>query len=364
MNCLVLGGAGFIGSNLVDALVSKGHMVRVFDLSNVSIGNLEHIADRIELLHGDFKNRNDICKALEDIDVIVHLVYTTLPSLSNDNPAYDIDTNVVASINLLEQAVRKGIKKVIFASSGGTVYGIPQTLPIPETHQTNPICSYGISKLAIEKYLSLFSHLYGLKYTILRIANPYGERQRTDNVQGSIAVFLGKALSNRIITIWGDGSVARDFIYIADVVSSFVRVIETEVDSPVYNIASGQAYTLKDILSITGQVTGRTLKVKFTASRKFDVPVNCLDISLAKKELNWKPQVSLEEGISRFCEYLRNGSGCSDSAKVGEIQNQGVKDEVNVHRNDYRPLLVEQPGIARLSAFPQGNQNGKIDPVI
>ena len=311
MNCLVLGGAGFIGSNIVDALVSKGHRVRVFDLPNVSIQNLEHIADGIEVMYGDFKNGNDICQALEDMDVIVHLVYTTLPSPSNDNPVYDVDTNVVASINLLEQAVRKGIKKVIFASSGGTVYGIPQSLPIPETHQTNPICSYGISKLAIEKYLALFNHLHGLKYTILRIANPYGERQRTDNVQGSIAVFLGKALSDQVITIWGDGSVARDFVYIGDVVSSFVRVIETEVDSPVYNIAFGQAFTLKDILSVTGQVTGRTLKVKFTASRKLDVPINCLDVRLAQKELDWKPQVSLEEGISRFCNWLRNGSGPS-----------------------------------------------------
>ena len=168
------------------------------------------------------------------------------------------------------------------------------------------------TKLAIEKYLALFNHLHGLKYTILRIANPYGERQRTDNVQGSIAVFLGKALSDRVITIWGDGSVARDFVYIGDVVSSFVRVIETEVDSPVYNIAFGQAFTLKDILSITGQVTGRTLKVKFTASRKLDVPINCLDVRLAQKELDWKPQVSLEEGISRFCNWLRNGSGHSN----------------------------------------------------
>jgi len=157
--------------------------------------------------------------------------------------------------------------------------------------------------------MALFNYLHGLKYTVLRIANPYGERQRIDNVQGSIAVFLGKALSDQIITIWGDGSIARDFVYIGDVVSSFVRVIENDVNSPVYNIAFGQAYTLKDILSITGQVTGRTLKVKFTSSRKLDVPVNCLDISLAKKELDWKPQVSLEEGISRFCNWLRNGSG-------------------------------------------------------
>lgn len=308
MNCLVLGGAGFIGSNLVDALVSKGHSVRVFDLPNVSTENIDHIADRIEMMHGDFKNGNDISRALKDMDVIVHLVYTTLPSPSNDNPVYDVDTNVVASINLLQQAVREGVKKVIFASSGGTVYGIPKSLPIPESHQTNPICSYGISKLAIEKYLALFNHLHGLKYTILRIANPYGERQRTDNVQGSIAVFLGRALSDRTITIWGDGSIARDFIYIGDVVSSFVHVIENDVDSPVYNISFGQAYTLKDILSITGQVTGRTLKVKFTASRALDVPINCLDISLAKREMTWKPMVTLEEGISRFCKWLRNGS--------------------------------------------------------
>jgi UDP-glucose 4-epimerase len=312
MNCLVLGGAGFIGSNVVDVLVSKGHQVRVFDLPNVSTGNLAHLVDKIEVIQGDIKNSRDICNALEGIEVIVHLVCTTLPSPSNDNPVYDVDTNIVATINLLEKAVQNRVKKVIFASSGGTVYGIPQSLPIQETHPTNPICSYGISKLAIEKYLALFNHLHGLKYTVLRIGNPYGERQRIDNVQGSIAVFLGKALFDQTITIWGDGSVARDFIYIDDVVSSFMHVIESETASAVYNIACGQAYTLKDILSITGQVTGRTLKVQFTKSRKLDVPVNCLDVALAKKELDWEPQVTLEEGIDRFWTWLRNGSGYSN----------------------------------------------------
>jgi UDP-glucose 4-epimerase len=312
INCLVLGGAGFIGSNVVEALVSRGHGVRVFDLPNANTANLKDVGDKIEVVRGNIKNAQEICRALDGMDVIVHLVCTTLPNPSNENPVYDVETNLVASINLLKHALEKGVKKVIFASSGGTVYRIPQCTPIPETHQTNPICSYGISKLAIEKYLALFDHLDGLKHTIFRIGNPYGQRQRIDNIQGSIAVFLGKALSGKTITIWGDGSVARDYVYISDVVSAFIRAIETEADSTVYNIACGQAYTLKDILSVVGQVTGRTLKVKFTASRKLDVPINCLDISLAQKELDWSPQVSLEEGIGKFWHWLNNGSDLSN----------------------------------------------------
>lgn len=312
LNCLIVGGAGFIGSNIAIALVERGHRVRVFDLPNISTHNLKYVADAVEVLHGDMNNECDVLQAVEDMDVIVHLAYTSLPGPSNQNPAYDIETNLVSTIKLLELAMRKGTKKIVFASSGGTVYGFPQILPIPETHPTNPICAYGISKLAVEKYLALFNHLHGLSYTVLRIGNPYGERQRTDHIQGAIAVFLGKALSGETITVWGDGSIARDYMYIGDLVSAFTHVIETDTQSPIYNIAGGCAYTLKDILSVIGQVTGRTLSIKFTAGRKLDVPINCLDINLAKNELNWEPRFTLEEGIDRFWNWLKKDMRSSE----------------------------------------------------
>ena len=307
MHCLVLGGAGFIGSHIVDALVAKGHRVRVFDLPNISTKNLEDTMEFIEIMGGDFHNVNDISPAIEGVDVVFHLVGTTLPGPSNENPVYDVETNVVGTLYLLKAAVEKGVKKIIFASSGGTVYGVPQTNPIPETHPTNPLCSYGITKLTIEKYLFLFHHLYDLDYTVLRLGNPYGERQRMDNVQGAVAVFLGKILNNQTITIWGDGSVARDYFYISDLVSAFTRVMDFDAKSHLYNIAGGRAYSLKEIVSVIRRVTGRNFHVEFTPGRRLDVPVNCLDITRAKDELNWQPGVSLEKGIARTWEWLKAG---------------------------------------------------------
>ncbi|MHB8773177.1 MAG: NAD-dependent epimerase/dehydratase family protein [Syntrophales bacterium] len=313
MHCLVLGGAGFIGSHIVDALVARNHRVRIFDLPNINTQNLQQCIDRVEVLGGDFNNVNDISPALEGVDVVVHLVGTTLPGPSNENPAYDVESNVIGTLNLLKQVVAKGVKKIIFSSSGGTVYGIPRSVPIPETHETNPICSYGITKLTIEKYLALFHHLHNLDYTILRLANPYGERQRTDAVQGAVAVFLGKTLSGQPITIWGDGSVARDYFYIGDLVDAFVKVVESDAPANIYNIGSGRARSMNDILSVIRDVTGRQPMVQYTPGRKLDVPVNCLDIQLAKKDLGWQPAVSWEEGIARTWEWLKKAKeGCRE----------------------------------------------------
>ena len=227
-----------------------------------------------------------------------------MPGPSNENPVYDVETNVLGTLNLLKTSLEKGVKKVIFASSGGTVYGIPETLPILETHPTNPICSYGITKLAIEKYLALFNRLYGLNYTVLRIGNAYGKGQRTDNVQGAVAVFLGKALSNQPINVWGDGSVVRDYLYISDLVNVFLKVIEGETKSNVYNIAGGCPYTLKDVLQVIRDTTGKRLDVKHITGRSLDVPANYLDINRAKNELLWLPEISLSEGINIFWDWL------------------------------------------------------------
>jgi UDP-glucose 4-epimerase len=308
MHCLILGGAGFMGSHIVDALVARDHRVRIFDLPNISTLNLKQSIDSVEILGGDFNNVNDISLALEDVDVVVHLVGTTLPGPSNENPAYDVESNVIGTLNLLKQAVEKGVKKIIFSSSGGTVYGIPRSVPIQETHETNPICSYGITKLAIEKYLALFHHLHNLDYTVLRLANPYGERQRIDNVQGAVTVFLGKTLLRQPITIWGDGSVARDYFYISDLVDAFMTVIESDPPSKIYNIAGGRARSLNDILSVIREVTGLQPVVRYTPGRRLDVPVNCLDIQLAEKELGWQPEISWEEGIARTWEWVKKSN--------------------------------------------------------
>ena len=306
MNCLVLGGAGFIGSHLVEALVAHGHWVRVYDRLNVDKRNLAQVLPDIEFVEGDFLDKSRISKVLDGIDIIYHLISTTIPGSSNKNPIYDIETNLTGTVQWLMAAKSTGVKKIIFASSGGTVYGIPLKTPIPETHPTNPVCSYGITKLAIEKYLYLFRNLYGLHYTVLRIANLYGERQNPHSGLGAITNFLWKAIKHEPITIWGDGSVVRDYVYVSDLVAALVRVLEDETPSRIYNIGRGMPVTLNEILDKIRCVTGLELSVNHTPGRKLDVPSNCLDASLARDDLDWAPKVNLEEGIERTFSWLKS----------------------------------------------------------
>ncbi len=188
--CLVLGGAGFLGSHIVDALVESGSAVRVFD----RVPRRAAVPTAVEWVEGDFGNRGDLSAAAEGCEVAIHLVATTLPKTSNDDPIHDLETNLLPTVRFLDVARDLGVRRIVFASSGGTVYGIPAGVPIPETHPTHPICSYGIHKLAIEQYLHLYHTLHGLEYCVLRLANPFGERQRADLSQGAVAVFLDKAI--------------------------------------------------------------------------------------------------------------------------------------------------------------------------
>ncbi len=302
--CLILGGAGFIGSHLTDALLRAGHQVRVFDRPNVDTRNLVHSLSSIELYRGDIANEAELGEALAGCEVLVHLVSTTLPQSSNDNPVYDAESNVVGSLKLLSIAKDAGVRKIVFASSGGTVYGNPTILPVPEDHPTDPICAYGISKLAIEKYLRLFHHLHGIEYTVLRISNPFGERQNPASGQGAVTTFLWKLLNEEEITIWGDGSVARDYFHISDLTSAFLKAIERNVESRIFNIGSGHSVSLTELLARIQAVTGRVVNVRFLPGRKLDVPVNCLDIERARRQLAWWPQLSLAEGLSRTWDWL------------------------------------------------------------
>lgn len=303
--CLVLGGRGFIGSHLVDALLNAGHFVRCFDRPHLETLGDDHLTNpNFELYEGDFTSEADVAEALELCDVCYHLVSTTLPKSSNADPVFDIETNLLGTINLLNHAVKIGLKKVIFVSSGGTVYGVPLQAPIPETHPTDPICSYGITKLAIEKYLSLFNILHGLDYTVLRIANPYGERQRTHASQGAVAVFLGKVLRNETIEIWGDGSVVRDYIYIADVVDALMRVLHPTGNQHIFNIGSDLGLSINEVLEHIESATGLVAVRKYMPGRTFDVSKNILSIDRAKKFIGWSPKVDFKQGVSRFSRWL------------------------------------------------------------
>lgn len=291
----VLGSSGFIGSNLVKALASRGVGVKAFD-KYPNGGTFD--SGLVREVTGDFFNQGVLDEVLAGCDVCYHLVSTTLPSDSNHDPHFDAQSNICGSIQLMDAAVRRGVKKIVFASSGGTVYGPPASVPIVETHPTEPICSYGIAKLAIEKYLELYRRLHGLGYCCLRLANPYGPGQRINSVQGVVAVFLGRVLNDEPVEIWGDGLVVRDFVYIGDAVRALILASDEKIAPSVYNIGSGLGSSLRDILSLIAKVTGREVKIEYKPARKFDVLSNILDIAKAEKGLGWRPETALEDGLA------------------------------------------------------------------
>jgi UDP-glucose 4-epimerase len=301
-----MGGKGFIGSHLVDALLRAGYPVRVFDLPNIPLLNDAAEVARVSWLDGDFTCGADVAAALQDIDVCFHLVFTTLPQSSNADPVFDVETNIVATLRMLDQAVRLGLKKVVFISSGGTVYGIPRQVPTPEEHPTEPICSYGITKLAIEKYLHLYRTLHGLDYIVLRLANPFGERQRATAAQGAVAVFMGKVLRGERIEVWGDGAVVRDYVYIGDAVDAMRKAVSYAGPERVLNIGSGAGISVNDVLAGIAQVTGRTPEIRYTAARAFDVPVSVLATGRARAALDWTATTPFIEGLRKMLAWMQD----------------------------------------------------------
>lgn len=306
MNTLILGGNGFMGSNLVDCLLGNGHAVRIYDRGPNKFRALPEGAEYVE---GELGNHGLIREALEDVEVVYHFVSTTLPKTSNDDPIYDVRSNLVDTIQLLETCVERGVCKVVFASSGGTVYGVPETVPINEDHPTEPISSYGIVKLAIEKYLHLFHHLHGLDYTVLRISNPYGPCQNPEGQQGAVSVFLNRIYTGSPVTIWGDGSVVRDYLYVSDVVDALLLAAGEETTRKVFNIGSGRGVSLNELLHLMAEVVGEQPEVRYQPGRPLDVPASVLDVSRAREELGWRPKTELAEGIARTWEWVRTISG-------------------------------------------------------
>ncbi len=304
--CIIYGGAGFIGSHIAENLLENGMEVTVFDKLNASKKNVGQILNKIRFLEGDFNNEIDIKNSLKDIDYVIHLVSSTLPADSNLNPNYDVETNLLSSLNLFEKCSTQKIKKIIFISSGGTVYGNPLKLPIGEDHPTDPTCSYGIIKLAIEKYLALYKMLKGTDYNVLRFSNPFGERQNPRTGQGLIANLLYKIKNKQTIEIWGDGKIIRDYFYIKDGAKAIYLAINNKSTVSTFNIGAGKGYSINQILDKFREVLKLDFEVKYTDARKFDVFKNVLDTSRAKKILKWKPETKFDEAVKKTWSYIIN----------------------------------------------------------
>jgi UDP-glucose 4-epimerase len=293
MKILVLGGNGFIGSHVVDELLEAEHEVRVF-------GRRHEVWRKplpaVNYYLGDFSNVPLLAEALQGVDAVIHLISTTVPSTSNLDPIADIQSNLENSVRLFQVMVSVNVKRIIFLSSGGTVYGIPSLLPVPETHPLNPICSYGVVKVAIEKYLGMFEHLFGLKPLIIRASNPFGPRQGHEGVQGVVSTFMQKILSGEKVTIWGDGSTKRDYLYVTDLARICRMAAESELTG-VFNVGSGRGLTLVELAGMIEKASGMKLNIEYKAGRPYDVPEIVLNIEKAKTLLNWEPEITLQEGL-------------------------------------------------------------------
>jgi UDP-glucose 4-epimerase len=291
-----LGGLGFIGRNLAETLCENNDVIVLDKNNDDSIKS-----SKCRYFNCDISDTKSLQHLLDGVDVLYHLISTTNPTTSAQNITYDIDTNVLGTVNLLQAAVNQGAKKIIFASSGGTVYGEPLYNPIDEKHPTNPVSSYGAGKLAVEKYIQVFHKTHGLDYCILRFSNVYG-RYQTSNTQGIINIFLRRILNHEPIEIWGDGTATRDYIYVSDAVEALSKVAMKSHTNKLFNVGSNEGITVNEIIKTIEDITGIYANTIYKEKRSIDVHSNVLDCSLISEVYKFNPKVTLHQGIERILE--------------------------------------------------------------
>ena len=302
---LILGGAGFIGSNLAKKLVSEGIRPTIFTRPTSSLINLASILDNVDIIYGDWTDENILSKIIQGANIVYHLITTTFPSSALDSSIYDIQSNLIPTVRLLELCTKFNVQKLIYASSGGTVYGDPQFTPITEEHPLNPRSLYGQSKVTIEKYLQFYARLKSLNVIILRISNPFGSGQKLLGVQGLVAVAMGCVVYNRPISIYGQGEAIRDYIYIEDVVEAIhLSAQNPSLKSAILNISSGQGKSIIEVILAIEKVVGKSITKEFIPSRSGDVNVSILSNDLARETLGWFPSTEFTQAIQSTWQYV------------------------------------------------------------
>lgn len=311
MKILLLGAAGFIGTNLTIELAKKTEdEITLVDRSKAFFKPIVSMdLKNVHILEADLTVDMDFDSILKDQEVVYHLVSTTVPTTSNQHISQELVSNVIFSANLFEACIRCGVKKVVFVSSGGTVYGKEVDCPLKEKTATNPISSYGVQKITIEKLLYLYRYMYGLDYRIIRLANPYGPYQRPNGVLGAVTTFTYKALKGDEITVYGDGSVVRDFIYIDDAIRAIMKIVNGENKHRTFNLGCGYGTSIKQVLETIEKALGIKLNVSYLEGRKVDVPVNYLDISRYEKYYGALNPISLADGIRKTADFMKKEYG-------------------------------------------------------
>lgn len=297
--CCVIGGTGFIGSHLVELLITTKRQVTVIGRS---IPPTRDLPASVRYIAGDYSSKEFLSHVLQGTKEIIDLAYSTVPQTSFENPVNDIASNLPAAVNLFEVASGLDLDKLIVVSSGGVVYGPTNHLPIAETHPTNPISPYGITKLAVEKYAFMFHRIRSLPVVCVRPANAYGERQRPFIGQGFIATAMASILINKEITIYGNQGTIRDYVYVTDIANGILSLLENGIPGTCYNIGTGIGKSNKDVMDLLiplAKAVGLKERIKKLLPRGYDVPVNILDSMKLMDETGWKAEVSFEEGMEK-----------------------------------------------------------------
>jgi UDP-glucose 4-epimerase len=305
MRYLVTGGAGFIGSHLIEALLQKGHAVVCLD--DFSTGKRENILsfeNRIELVSGDLRDRQTVQSITKDVDAIYHLGAQISVSRSVREPLYDASVNITGMLNLLQAACKHEVSRVVFTSTGGAIYGEPEELPAFETTLEAPESPYGLSKLSGERYLVWFSKQYGLPYGIIRPANIFGPRQDPLGEAGVISIFLERVKHNKPLKIYGDGFDTRDYVFVDDIVDLCIRAMNTQVND-IFNGGTGQQTSVLDLINIIEDVTGLKAQKQFCPPRPGDIHHIALDSTKALKSLGWIPKTGLYDGIEKTWTWFK-----------------------------------------------------------
>lgn len=304
MKVLVTGGAGFIGSHLVDRLVLEGHEAVVVD--NLATGKRRNINRAARFYKMDIQSwRLERVFRNERPNVVMHLAAQMDVRKSVEDPMFDAQVNVLGTLNVLQQAVKNGVRKVIFSSSGGAIYGEQETYPAPETHVTKPLSPYGLSKLCGEQYLSYFQRVSGLQAVSLRYANVYGPRQDPEGEAGVVAIFIQKMLNNEQAVINGNGRQTRDFVFVDDVVEANLAMMGQETQGT-YNVGTSVETSINDLFRILVQHTGSNSKGVHGPAKKGEQARSVIDSTKLRHEVSWEPKADLSEGLKKTVEYFRD----------------------------------------------------------
>lgn len=303
MKILVTGGAGFIGSHIVDQLVAKGHQITVVD--NLSSGTWSQVPNEVEKIEMDIRSE-EMAGVFEkgQFDIVFHEAAQTMVPYSMNHPEEDASINIMGLLQVLEGARKQGVKKVIFSSSAA-VYGDNMRLPLKETEMPQPTSFYGLTKWMTEQYLQQYYKAYGLAYTVLRYSNVYGERQGVRGEGGVVYLFAKAIAEGKGFTIFGDGKQTRDFIYVKDVAAANIAAMENEDAIGIYNISSETELSVNTLASELMTVANRQVPLQYEQARVGDIYRSILSNKKARQELQWKPTVSLSEGLQATYRYFK-----------------------------------------------------------